>query len=65
MASAIIGRKHVPLVWRFGRSLSQQITIYDLRGLAKLASFDIEEFKLVRRGTAVKDFYDDPEAKSV
>jgi hypothetical protein len=50
---------------RSGQSTLHPMTIYDLRGLAEPASLDVEGFSLVRCGTAVKDFYDDQEVKSI
>jgi len=50
---------------RSGQSTRHQMTIYDLRDLAEPASLDVEGFALVPRTTAVKDFYDDQEVKSV
>ncbi|HTY56141.1 MAG TPA: CmcJ/NvfI family oxidoreductase [Candidatus Binataceae bacterium] len=50
---------------RSGHSTRHTMTIYDLRGMAEPASLDVEGFTLVHRGTAVKDFYDDQEVKSV
>jgi len=50
---------------RSGHSTRHQMTIYDLRGLGKPSSLDVEGFALLRHDTAVKDFYDDQEVKSI
>jgi hypothetical protein len=50
---------------RSGHSTRHQMTIYDLRGLAKPSSLDVEGFALIRRNTAVNNFYDDQEVRSI
>jgi len=50
---------------RSGHSTRHLMTIYDLRGRAEPASLDVEGFALVRRGTQVRDFYDEQEIKIV
>ena len=50
---------------RRGNYVDQEITIYDGRPVAKDLSLDRQGFVLARLPTAVKDFYDDEEVRSV
>jgi len=50
---------------RKGKYVDQEISIYDGRPIAKDLTLDGQGFVLTRFPTAVKDFYDDAEVRSV